>query len=156
MMRYLKFFLALSLPLIIGAVSGILTSRSVNEWFVTINKPSFNPPNWVFAPVWTILYILMGIAFFFVWKSNAPTDDKRQAFIFYGIQLILNFMWSLIFFGSHNIGIALVEIVILWIMIVLTTILFKNISSIAGWLMTPYVCWVGFAIVLNFYIWRLN
>lgn len=156
MRLHFKFIIALIAPILVGIISGLITKESVNEWFISVNKPSFNPPNSVFAPVWTVLYILMGIAFFLVWKSDAPADEKRQAFVFYGIQLALNFLWSLIFFGTHQVGIAFAEIIVLWLMIVITSILFGNISPVAGWLMLPYICWVGFAIVLNFYIWRLN
>src|SRR5436853_2266011 len=104
MKRYSKFIIALLAPLAIAVISGFVTVESVNSWFETINKPPFNPPKEIFAPVWSILYLLMGIAFFIVWKSDAPKDDKRQSFIFYSIQLLLNFLWSFIFFEFHEIG----------------------------------------------------
>ncbi len=156
MQRYLKFIIALLAPLAVGAVSGWVTVESVNGWFATINKPPFNPPNEVFAPVWSTLYILMGISFFIVWKSDAAKDDKRQAFIFYFVQLLLNFAWSFIFFEFHEIGWAFIDIILLWLMIMFTIISFANISRIAAVLLIPYICWVGYAGVLNYFIWRLN
>ncbi len=151
-----KLIISIAIPLIIGAISGFFTSASVKGWFTTINKPSFNPPDWIFAPVWTTLYILMGIACFLVWKSNNETAAKRTAIIFYSIQLALNFFWSIIFFGAHQPGWALVDIIALLVMLLLTTIWFERISVAAAWLMAPYLCWVSFATVLNYYIWKLN
>lgn len=156
MNRYLKFIIALIVPIGIGIGSRFLTMDAVNGWFLTLNKPSFNPPNSIFAPVWTVLYLLMGLAFFFVWKSYEPAELKRQAFIFYFLQLGLNFMWSLIFFAAQLPGFAFIEIVLLWLMILGTLISFANVSRFAGWLMAPYFCWVSFAAVLNFFIWRMN
>lgn len=151
-----KLIISIAIPLIVGAVSGFFTSESVQGWFTTIQKPSFNPPNWIFAPVWTTLYILMGIACFLVWKSKNETAAKRTAIIFYSVQLTLNFFWSIIFFGAHEPGWALIDIIALLVMILLTAIWFERISVAAAWLMVPYICWVSFATVLNYYIWKLN
>jgi translocator protein len=156
MKPYLKLIIAIAIPLLVGGVSGFFTTESVNGWFTTINKPSFNPPNWIFAPVWTTLYILMGIAFYLVWKSTGNEAVKRTAIIFYCIQLVLNFLWSFIFFKLHQPGWAIVDIVLMWIMILLTILWFGKISSAAAWLLVPYICWVSFASVLNYAIWRLN
>lgn len=156
MKSIVKFIIAIGIPLLTGAISGLFTAQSVAGWYATIIKPSFNPPNWVFGTVWTILYIMMGIAFFLVWKSNDYAAIKRTAIIFYFIQLTLNFLWSFIFFYSHQPGWALIDIICLWLMILITMLYFGNINSIAGWLMLPYICWVSFASALNYAIWKLN
>ncbi len=151
-----KLIIAILLPLIIGAVSGFFTSKAVTGWYAGIQKPSFNPPNGIFAPVWTTLYILMGIALYLVWKQERNTKIWRQALFLFGLQLFLNFCWSLIFFKLEQPGWALVEIVCLWISILLTIIWFLKLSKVAGWLLVPYLCWVSFAALLNYEIWRLN
>lgn len=151
-----KLIIAILLPLIIGAVSGFFTSEAVTGWYAGIQKPSFNPPNGIFAPVWTTLYILMGIALYLVWKQERNTKIWRQALFLFGLQLFLNFCWSLIFFKLEQPGWALVEIVCLWISILLTIIWFLKLSKVAAWLLVPYLCWVSFAALLNYEIWRLN
>lgn len=156
MKHFIKLIISIAIPLTVGAISGMLTSNAVKGWFITINKPSFNPPNWVFAPVWTLLYILMGIAFFIIWKSAVNADVKRTAIIFYSIQLVLNFLWSLFFFGLHQPGWALADIILLWIMILFTIFSFGKISNISAWLLVPYICWVSFATLLNYSFWKLN
>lgn len=156
MSRVWKFIASVALPLAVGGVAGFFTSSSVNDWFTTINKPSFNPPAWLFAPVWTTLYLLMGIAFFIIWTKAAKGPLKRKAFIFYFVQLALNFCWSFIFFYAREIGWALVDITLLWLMILLTIIYFSKISKPAAWLLVPYIAWVSFATALNFAIWQLN
>ncbi len=150
-----KFLISVFIPLVVGLTSGFFTSSNVNGWFTTINKPSFNPPNWLFAPVWTTLYIMMGIALFLVWNSNS-VKSKKTAIILFSTQLLLNFLWSFIFFSQHNIGLALVEIVLLWISILLTIFAFAKFSTAASWLLVPYICWVSFATLLNYSIWQLN
>lgn len=151
-----KFIISILIPLAVGAIAGYFTSSSVDGWFATINKPSFNPPNWVFAPVWTTLYIMMGIAFFLVWKSDSAIMTRRSAIAAYIMQLALNFLWSFVFFYAHQPGWALVNIILLWLMILETIILFRKLSTAAAWLLIPYICWVSFATVLNFAIWKLN
>ncbi len=151
-----KFVISILIPLAVGAIAGYFTSSSVDGWFATINKPSFNPPNWVFAPVWTMLYIMMGIAFFLVWKTDSAIMTRRSAIAAYIAQLILNFLWSFVFFYAHQPGWALVNIILLWLMILETIILFRKLSTAAAWLLIPYICWVSFATVLNFAIWKLN
>ncbi len=152
----LKLIISIAIPLAVGAIAGAFTASSVDGWFTTINKPSFNPPNWIFAPVWTTLYIMMGIAFFLVWKSNESVEEKRPAIVFYFAQLLLNFLWSFIFFYAQEPGWAVVDIIALWLMILVTIIYFARISKVAAWLLVPYICWVSFATVLNFAIWKLN
>lgn len=147
--------LSMGLTLIIGMIGGFVTSSSVGTWFVDIIKPSWNPPGWIFGPVWTTLYIMMGISLFLVWKRRTQQGAKL-AFIFYGIQIILNMLWSILFFGLQNPELAFYEIVVLLIMIILTTVQFNKISKSAALLMIPYIAWVSFATVLNFTIWQLN
>ncbi|MEP6713796.1 MAG: TspO/MBR family protein [Ferruginibacter sp.] len=151
-----KFIISVTIPLAVGAVAAFFTTSSVNGWFTTLNKPSFNPPNWLFAPVWTALYIMMGIAFFIAWKSNAVCEVKRRAIIFFFVQLTLNFLWSFIFFYAKQPGWALIDIILLWLSILITIIFFGKISAAASWLLVPYICWVSFATLLNFSIWKLN
>ena len=152
----LKFFISVGIPLLVGGLGGFFTSSAVNGWYVLANKPSFNPPNWIFAPVWTLLYLLMGIALYLVWKSEANKGLKRQAIGLFAIQLVLNFFWSIIFFYAHQPGWAFVEIIALWAMILLTILWFGKISPAAAWLLVPYISWVSFASLLNFAIWILN
>ena len=152
-----KLIIAIIIPLLVGAISGFFTSESVNGWFTYLVKPSFNPPNWIFAPVWTTLYILMGIAHYLVWNNpDKQPQVKRTAIIFYFIQLSLNFLWSLLFFNLHQPGWAFIDILLMFGMILLTIIWFRKISAVAAWLMVPYLCWVGFAAILNYSIWTLN
>ncbi len=139
-----------------GGVAGFFTSSGVEGWYALANKPWFNPPNWIFAPVWTTLYILMGIALYLVWKSDAARSVKQTAVILFAVQLTLNFFWSLIFFKLQQPGWALAEIIAMWVMILLTIFAFGKISSTAAWLLVPYICWVSFASVLNYAIWKLN
>jgi len=147
--------ICLIIPLAVGGISGFATATSITDWYVTLNKPSFNPPNYLFAPVWTTLYALMGISLFFVWKSSEGRD-RNNALVIFTIQLTLNFIWSFLFFKFNLIGVALVEIVLLWISILMMIIFFRRISKLAAFLQVPYLLWVSFASVLNAAIWLLN
>lgn len=138
-----------------GGMGGLATTQGLDAWYDTLNKPTWNPPNWIFAPVWTTLYGLMGIAVWLVWRGG-DRKDVKSAITMFTIQLVLNSVWSVLFFGMQNPGGALIEIVVLWLAIVATTILFFRRSAIAGGLMTPYLLWVSFASFLNFTIWNLN
>jgi len=151
----LKFLVSIILPLSLGAIAGMFTSQSVPEWYATLNRPSFNPPNWIFGPVWTTLYILMGISFFLIWKQEASKDRNRAILIFL-LQLLLNFAWSFIFFYFNMIGLALVEIILLWISIVMMLIVFYKIKPTASYINIPYLLWVTFATVLNASYYFLN
>ena len=151
----LEFLISILLPLSLGAIAGMFTSQSVPEWYATLNRPSFNPPNWIFGPVWTTLYILMGISFFLIWKQEASKARNRAVLIFL-LQLLLNFAWSFIFFYFNMIGLALVEIVLLWISIVLMLVVFYKIKPIASYINIPYLLWVTFATVLNASYYFLN
>ncbi len=152
-----KLIISIAIPLAVGGIAGYFTADAVNTvWFTTLKKPFFNPPNWLFAPVWTILYIMMGIAFYLIWKSHAKLEKRYTGYIYYWIQLALNFLWTFIFFVKQKPGLALVDISILFIMIASTIISFRKISHTAALLLAPYLCWVAFATALNFEIWRLN
>lgn len=141
----------------VGFLSGIATRSGVDTWFVTVVKPSFNPPAWVFAPVWSFLYIIMGIAAGLVWnRIDYEREAVTKALTFFIIQLVLNALWSVLFFGLKNPLLALVEIVLLLLMIYETYIKFRAIDKIAGYLFIPYLAWVSFATVLNASIWWLN
>jgi benzodiazapine receptor len=153
--RILKLLVSIVLPLGLGAIAGMFTAQSVPEWYATLNRPSFNPPNWIFGPVWTTLYLLMGISLFLVWKQEASKARNLAISIFF-LQLLLNFAWSFIFFYFNRIGFALVEIVLLWISIVLMLVLFYKIKPMASYINIPYLLWVTFAAVLNASYYFLN
>ena len=143
--------------LAIGYFSGMVTRSAIITWYPTLVKPSFNPPNWIFAPVWSMLYIMMGVAAGLVWnRIDHEKEVFKNALIFFAVQLGLNALWSYLFFGLKNPMLAGVEIVILWLMIYETYTKFAKINSIAGYLLLPYLLWVSFAMVLNGSIWWLN
>ena len=139
-----------------GIISGLIANTGINPWFDTLNKPLWNPPAFIFAPVWTLLYLLMGISLWLIWKSNTPSPQKNNAIILFFLQLFFNFWWSIIFFKFHSPAFALVDIILMLNLILFTIILFSKISKIAAWLLVPYIAWVSFATILNFTIWILN
>jgi len=139
-----------------GIVSSLISQAAMNSWFAALAKPSWNPPSYLFAPVWTSLYLLMAIALWLVWKSSAPHLQKKRALSLFAIQLFLNFWWSIIFFKFHSPLFAFVDIVLMNIFIILTIFNFATISRLAAWLLVPYISWVFFASLLNYTIWRLN
>lgn len=145
---------SVSLPFIAAGIGSMFTVASISQWYVLLEKPAFSPPNWLFGPVWTILYLLMGIAAFLVWRSKSKY--KNRALTLYAGQLFLNAMWSVIFFGLRAPGWALIEIAFLWAMIILTMRYFFRAVPTAGYLLVPYLLWVSFALVLNEAIYRLN
>ena len=138
-----------------AALGSFFTNCTLKTWYQTIKKPSWNPPNKVFAPVWTILYVIMAVAGWMVWE-RLPQKAFCEPMAFFFIQLVLNALWSGIFFALRSPGWALLEIIILWAFIVLTMISFWTVYWIAGVLFLPYFGWVSFAAFLNFTIWRLN
>lgn len=157
MQKILRIVLVVSTCLVIGYLSGMVTRESITTWYPTLIKPIFNPPNWIFAPVWTILYIMMGVAGGLVWnRLESNPEMVKKAFTFFIIQLALNAIWSYLFFSLHNPFLALIEIVLLWLMVFETYTLFKKIENTAGLLLLPYLAWVSFATVLNGSIWWLN
>ena len=139
-----------------GVFAAIFTARSVHTWYAELAKPWFNPPGWLFGPTWTILYALMGIALYIVWKEEGPIKDKFPALILFAVQLLFNAAWSFIFFGARAPLLAFIEITALWLLIAVTLFLFWRISTTAGYLLVPYLLWVAFAAILNYSIWKLN
>jgi benzodiazapine receptor len=139
-----------------GFLGSLATRPSIATWYKTIAKPSFNPPNAVFGPVWITFYLLMSISLFLVWRQWGAAKGVRPALIIFFVQLALNTLWSVLFFGLRQPGWAFLEIVVLWLFILLTMMVFWRLSRVAGLLLLPYLLWVSFASALNFAIWRLN
>jgi tryptophan-rich sensory protein len=152
----LKLILSIVICQAAGLIGTVFTLDSIPTWYAALNKPSFNPPNWLFGPVWTILYLMMGISLFIVWKEDLKNKVIKSAFTIFMIQLFLNTIWSIVFFGMHSIAGGLIIIVLLWIMILITILKFMKISRVAGILLIPYLLWVSFATFLNFSIYKLN
>jgi len=138
-----------------AGIGGAVTSPQIGNWYATLAKPSWNPPNWVFGPVWSVLYLCTAVAAWLVWRQKGLAGAGGPLTLF-GVQLALNTLWSCLFFGLHSPGVAFVEIILLWVAIAATMIAFWRRSVPAGVLFVPYLAWVTFAAVLNFTIWRLN
>ena len=155
MNRYLKLALCITLPLLVGGISGYATATSINTWYITLSKPFFNPPNYLFGPVWTALYILMGISFYRILQSR-ESEIRTKAIIIFCIQLILNFCWSFLFFNFQLLDISFIEIIMMWISIATMIYIFSIVDKTAAYLQIPYLLWVSFASVLNGAIWYLN
>jgi len=151
----LKLIISLIIPSGLGIIAGLITSQSIPEWYTNLRSPSFNPPNWIFGPVWTVLYLLMGISLFLVWKQE-PNKIRNLAIAVFFIHLLLNIGWSFIFFYFKAIGIAFIEIIFLWISIVIMLFLFYKVKPIATYINIPYLLWVTFASVLNGSYYFLN
>ena len=139
-----------------GFVGSFFTRPSIPSWYVTLDKPAFTPPSWLFSPVWITLFLLMGISLFLIWRRGFTERKVRVALGFFGSQLIFNILWSVLFFGLRSPLAGFIDIVVLWVAIMLTILYFSKISKIAAVLLLPYLVWVSFASVLNFFIWRLN
>lgn len=135
-----------------GIIGAVFTVSSIQNWYNFLNKPSFGPPNWLFGPVWTILYFLMGISLYWIWIKK----EKGNALKIFAVHLALNANWSLVFFGLHNIFLALINIVVLWILILIVMVKFYKIEKKASLILIPYLLWVSFATILNYNIWLLN
>lgn len=155
MNRFIKLLLLLLLPLSIGGISGYFTVSGVSSWYAELSKPSWNPPNWLFGPVWTTLYLIMGYSSFRITEKKI-TIARNNALLIYGFQLFFNFWWSILFFKFHLIGTALVEIIILWVLIVLMILKFRKIDAPAAYMNIPYLLWVSFASILTATIYSLN
>jgi tryptophan-rich sensory protein len=151
MKNFIKLLISIIVCQLAGGIGSIFTSSSVKTWYLTINKPSFNPPNWLFAPVWTVLFLLMAISLFLIWRKN-----YKSGIIIFFIQLFFNILWSAMFFGLKSSLLGFIVIVVLWFLILATIIKFFKISKPAAWLLIPYILWVTFASVLNFSILILN
>ena len=139
--------------LTIGFLAGQVTAPNIPGWYAHLAKPSFNPPNWIFAPAWTTLYFLIAVAAWRVWRLGGW---RAKGLALWLIQLALNFSWSFIFFGAHAPGAAFAELSVMWLAILATLVVFGRTDRIAGWLLVPYLAWVSFAGLLNFWVWQLN
>jgi tryptophan-rich sensory protein len=153
--RYFRLIASLIICQLAGFVGSVFTSPAIPGWYAALEKPTINPPNWIFAPVWIFLYFLMGITLYILWQ-NLPKTEARKAMVFFAIQLVLNMLWSVIFFGLKLPLVAFLEIIILWIFILLTMIKSSKVSRTTVYLLLPYILWVNFAAVLNFFLWCLN
>jgi tryptophan-rich sensory protein len=154
-MRWIGLLFWIALCFAVAGIGGSWTSGEVNGWYRTLARPSFAPPNRVFGPVWSVLYALMAVAVWRVWLAG-PAQARTWALVLFLLQLALNLAWSWIFFHRHAIGMALVEVVLLWVAIGATTLAFERVAPLAAWLMAPYLAWVGFATALNAAVWQLN
>ncbi|HWB62671.1 MAG TPA: TspO/MBR family protein [Chitinophagales bacterium] len=155
MNKAMLFFICLIIPLCIGGLSGVLTATEITGWYKNAIKPSFNPPNYVFGPVWTLLYALMGVSLFMVMNATTGTD-RTIGLALFATQITLNFFWSILFFKFHQPGWALLEMAFLWVAIAAMIIYFFKVAPIAGLLQIPYLCWVSFATILTLSFWQLN
>lgn len=153
MSKWKPLLVSLSISLGVGGLSAFLTKDSMDV-YPTLNQPPLSPPGWLFPVVWTILFLFMGVAAYLVWSKNAPGRDR--ALFWYALQLVFNFCWPLLFFNMEWYGIALVWLLILWVLILITTVKFYRTTPVAGWLMVPYLLWVTFAAYLNAGVWYLN
>ncbi len=152
----LKLIVSLIICQLAGFVGSLFTTPSIPIWYAALEKPSFTPPNWVFSPVWISLFVLMGISLFLVWQKSFHYPGVSGAMLWFGIQLFLNMLWSILFFGLKSPFFAFVGIIFLWVAIFLTLIKSFKVSRLASVLLVPYICWVSFAAILNFAIWNLN
>jgi benzodiazapine receptor len=175
----LKLFTSIIICELAGVIGSVFTVQEINGWYKGLSKPSFNPPNWIFGPVWTTIFVLMGISLYLVWikkwepkhkfdkKKTKPWNPLSEKFfagewkriniiLIFSTQLVINILWSVIFFGMHSPGVAFFEILMLWFAIMFTIINFYRVSKTASLLLLPYILWVSFASVLNFFVWILN
>ncbi|MFA4999610.1 MAG: TspO/MBR family protein [Parcubacteria group bacterium] len=156
MSNALKLIVTIVISELAGIIGSIFTTPSIASWYADLVKPELAPPNWIFAPVWTTLFALMGIAAFLIWKKGLNHRNVKIALGIFISQLVLNMLWSIIFFGLHSPIGAFIEIIFLWLAIIITIVSFAKISRTAAWLLVPYILWVSFAGYLNFMIWVLN
>jgi translocator protein len=154
MRRWVALAVWIALPLLLGG--GVGSFFQPGEWYAGLEKPSWNPPSWVFGPVWTALYIMMGVAAWLVWDRYGFRGPARTALILFLVHLIFNAAWSALFFGAQAPGLAFAEILVLWAMIAALVVMFWRLRTLAGVLLLPYLAWVSFAAVLNYTLWRLN
>jgi tryptophan-rich sensory protein len=154
--NFSKLVIAVVVSELAGIVGSVFTAPAIPNWYAGLVKPSFTPPAWVFAPVWTTLFALMGVAAFLVWQKGLERRDVKFSLAIFIGQLALNMLWSITFFGQQNPAVALIEIIFLWLAILATIIAFSRISKPAAWLLIPYLLWVSFASYLNYSVWLLN
>lgn len=151
-----KLIVSLLLPQVVGGLGAVFTTANIPTWYASLTKPAFSPPNWLFGPVWTLLYLMMGVALYLIWTSQGKKALKTWALQCFGFQLIFNFFWSVVFFGLRSPQLGLLDITALWLLIALTIQAFGKISKTARWLLIPYLAWVSFATLLNAAIVLLN
>jgi len=152
----MKLISAIVICQLAGVIGSIFTSPAISTWYAGLQRPEFSPPNWVFGPVWITLYAMMGISLFLIWEKGLKKKQSKTAVSVFGVQLALNAIWSLLFFGLQSPFYAFIEIIFLWVAIAATIVLFYKISKPASWLLLPYIIWVSFAAFLNYSIWILN
>jgi benzodiazapine receptor len=152
----LKLMATILLCQIVGFIGSLATTPAIPNWYETLKKPAFSPPNWIFGPVWITLYALMGISLFIIWQRGLKARGVKPALFFFSLQLLLNALWSWAFFGLRSPLVGLLDIVLLWVAILLTTRSFYRVSKTAGLLLLPYLLWVSFAAILNFSLCILN
>lgn len=152
----LRLIVSIIVVFIAGAIGSIFTSPQITTWYAALIKPSWAPPNWVFGPVWTTLYVLIGVALFLVWREGVNRKDVKIALLVFAVQLILNILWSVIFFGFNSLLGGLLTVIILWIAILANIIVFYKVSKLAGLLLVPYIAWVSIASYLNYSVYLLN
>lgn len=155
-MNYKRLIISLVLPQLAGIVGSLFTTPVISTWYATLQRPSFSPPNWLFGPVWLLLYILMGISAYLIWQKFEQNKTARAALFLFWIHLIFNASWSIIFFGLQNPGLAFINIIIIWLLIIALIVKFWKINLWAVYLLIPYLLWVSFASILNYFTWHLN
>ncbi|MFH2021964.1 MAG: TspO/MBR family protein [Patescibacteria group bacterium] len=155
-MNLVKLIISIIICQLAGGIGALFTTSAIPTWYKTLNKPVFSPPNWLFGPVWTLLYALMGISAYLIYQEGIGKKEVRAALVIFGGQLVLNALWSILFFGLKNPLLAFGEIILLWLFIILTIIKFYALNRTAAYLLLPYLFWVSFASILNFSIWYLN
>jgi tryptophan-rich sensory protein len=156
MSNVLKLIIAILACQLAGFIGSLFTTPAIPGWYAALEKPSFNPPNWLFGPVWITLYLFMGIAAYLIWRRGLGEPNVGTALLLFGVQLVINASWSFFFFGLKSPLAGFVVIILLWIVILITALYFLKISNTAAALMLPYIAWVSYAAVLNFSFWRLN
>jgi tryptophan-rich sensory protein len=156
MKTWLKIIIAIIICEAAGLIGAIFTTPNIASWYATLDKPVFSPPNWLFGPVWTTLYFLMGIAVALIWQKGLKEQKVKKSFIFFWVHLFFNAIWSIIFFGWHQIFWAFCDIIIIWLMILILLIMFGRLKKSAAYLLIPFFIWVSLASVLNFALWWLN
>ena len=156
MKRLLKLLFSILICEGVGILGSVFTFTQIITWYVHLNKPFFSPPNFVFGPVWTVLYALMGISIFLIYEAKISKNEKHLLLKLFGFQLVLNFLWSVLFFGMHSPWLGFLEIIFLWLTIFILIFKFYKYSKQASFLLIPYLFWVSFASLLNFFIIILN
>jgi benzodiazapine receptor len=151
-----KLVSAILIPQFVGLFGSVFTLPSINGWYAGLKKPNFTPPSWLFGPAWVTLYLLMGVSLYLIWRKGLKRKGVKASMEIFGVQLALNALWSLLFFGLHSPLYGLVGIIVLWVAILATIIESYKVSRTAGMLLVPYILWVTFAMALNFSVWVLN